>query len=208
MILRKCRECGIEARNEDELELFVLHRSQDYLYDRMPLCKKCHNRQVQTRNAVDERFTLRKRIEQIKSRCYNPKNRAYQNYGGRGISVCREWLDNSDSFVDWSLANGFKRELQIDRINNDGAYSPENCRWVTPTDNLMNKRTNTTDYVKLTRICRTCKVEKPLTDFHVDKSKSMGRRYECRVCYNLKRRGEQLMNDDPRNSKGKGKTGQ
>ncbi|MFC3212687.1 hypothetical protein [Planomicrobium okeanokoites] len=76
----------------------------------------------------------------MRSRCTNPANPAYRLYGGRGITVCEEWQD-FDKFYNWSLANGFSHELQIDRTDNDKGYSPENCRWVTASENSYNKST-------------------------------------------------------------------
>lgn len=75
-------------------------------------------------------------------RCTNPKCKEYHSYGGRGISVCREWEDSWESFRDWALSNGYKDGLQIDRVDNNGNYCPENCRFVTRSVNCNNKRTN------------------------------------------------------------------
>lgn len=85
----------------------------------------------------------------IISRCYNPKNNYYSVYGGRGIDVCREWL-TPGKFITWACENGFSKSLQIDRIDNDKGYSPENCRFVTNLENQHNKqrvsRVNTSGY--------------------------------------------------------------
>ena len=78
----------------------------------------------------------------MKSRCYNKNRERYKNYGGRGISVCDEWLADFKAFYDWSMANGYSDELQIDRIDVNGNYEPSNCRWVTVTDQANNKRNN------------------------------------------------------------------
>lgn len=73
----------------------------------------------------------------IKARCLNPNNRAYKNYGGRGIKICNRWLEFTNFYKDM----GDRPEgLQIDRINNDGPYSKKNCRWVTPKENSNNRR--------------------------------------------------------------------
>ena len=74
------------------------------------------------------------------NRCYNPVNKGYKNYGARGIVVCEEWKNSFMAFRDWSLRNGYEPGLEIDRIDNDGPYSPENCRWVTSSVNGQNKR--------------------------------------------------------------------
>ena len=66
----------------------------------------------------------------MKRRCDNPKVESYRLYGGRGISVCTEW-ERFEPFRDWSLLNGYKDGLSIDRIDNDKGYSPDNCKWST-----------------------------------------------------------------------------
>lgn len=78
----------------------------------------------------------------IKARCYNPTHIGYGNYGGRGIKVCDEWLNDFGSFFNWSIDNGYCDGYQIDRIDNEGDYEPDNCRWVTAKENSNNKRTN------------------------------------------------------------------
>lgn len=76
----------------------------------------------------------------MKERCSNPNCEAYKNYGARGISVCKEWIDDFFAFENWANENGYKQGLQIDRINNNSGYSPDNCRFVTPKENNMNRR--------------------------------------------------------------------
>lgn len=77
----------------------------------------------------------------MKQRCYDHNRKDYQRYGGRGIQVCEQWKSNYNAFKSWCLANGYKQGLQLDRINNDGNYSPGNCRWVTPKENTLNRST-------------------------------------------------------------------
>lgn len=81
------------------------------------------------------------------SRCYDSDNRSYKNYGGRGVSVCDEWRNNYQSFLDWSLANGWSPGLEIDKdIKGNGLlYSPETCCWVTGLVN-MSKTSRTVNY--------------------------------------------------------------
>lgn len=74
----------------------------------------------------------------IKHRCFNKKSYAYHRYGGRGIKICEEWLNDFTSFYNWALENGYASNLTIDRINNDGNYEPNNCRWVTNQEQRYN----------------------------------------------------------------------
>ena len=78
----------------------------------------------------------------MKQRCYNPNNKSYKNYGGRGISICDEWKNNFMSFYNWSIENNYKEGLSIDRINVNGNYEPSNCRWTTRVVQQNNTRVN------------------------------------------------------------------
>ena len=75
----------------------------------------------------------------MKKRCDNKNSHAYQNYGGRGIKVCTEWNDFS-IFQKWALSNGYSDDLSIDRVNNDGNYEPNNCRWASSKTQAENRR--------------------------------------------------------------------
>jgi hypothetical protein len=81
---------------------------------------------------------LYRRWENIKARCNNPKATGYKNYGGKGIRICKRWLKSFKNFYE-DMGKDYKDGLQVDRIDNEGDYSPENCRWVTRTQNQMNK---------------------------------------------------------------------
>lgn len=90
-------------------------------------------------NIVDER--LRGIWQGMKSRCLDKSNKSFYRYGGRGITLCNEWLD-FNVFADWALSNGYKETLTIDRIDNSGNYKPSNCRWITNKEQCRNRRTN------------------------------------------------------------------
>lgn len=77
----------------------------------------------------------------MKKRCLSPNDKAYKHYGGRGISICDEWMD-FQKFYDWSMENGYTDELTIERIDVNGNYCPENCKWIPFKEQAYNKRTN------------------------------------------------------------------
>jgi hypothetical protein len=85
----------------------------------------------------------------IKQRCNNVKHPRYNDYGGRGITMCEEWLNDITSFINWAIENGYNKGLTIDRINNDKGYSPDNCRCVSygvQATNTSLRKDNTTGY--------------------------------------------------------------
>lgn len=93
----------------------------------------------------------------MKSRCYNKTDPTYKYYGARGITICQEWLDDFMNFYNWAMNNDYHENLTIDRIDVDGDYKPENCKWSTNLEQQRNKRN--TRYV-------TYKGEtKPLTEW-------------------------------------------
>lgn len=98
------------------------------------------------RTLAAENKNIYKRYQNIKKRCYNEKCNSYKNYGGRGIKICRKWLGKNGfvNFLNWALENGYSPELQIDRIDNNKGYSPENCRWVDRKTNMKNRRNSIT----------------------------------------------------------------
>lgn len=80
----------------------------------------------------------------MKSRCFNPNSSRYNRYGGRNISVCKEWRNDFKTFYDWAVCNGYDDSLSIDRIDNNGNYEPDNCRWETNKAQSRNKSSNKT----------------------------------------------------------------
>lgn len=86
---------------------------------------------------------MRSRLDIIHSnmiqRCTNPRNMFFNRYGGRGITVCKAWSDSRNSFKEWALQNGYADHLTLDRIDNNGNYEPDNCRWVSISVNCNNR---------------------------------------------------------------------
>jgi len=87
----------------------------------------------------------------MKRRCYDPNTNGYNNYGGRGIVVCDEWLDFT-VFRWWAFTNGYKAELTIDRIDPNGNYEPSNCGWATNLEQSRNRRVSRLDILDVTTI--------------------------------------------------------
>ncbi len=107
--------------------------------------KSCGCLKIETTSILMKKHGLRnhslyKKWKAIKGRCYDKNNSSYTNYGKRGIKVCKKWKNDFKKFYNWAIENGWKEELQIDRIDNNGDYRPSNCRFVTLQENLKNKR--------------------------------------------------------------------
>lgn len=113
-------------------------------------------------------YKIYKRWASIKNRCVNEKYNQFINYGGRGISMCDEWINSPENFIEWAINNGYQEHLTIDRIDNNGNYCPENCRWVTRKFQQNNRRVN----ILLTAFGET----KTLMQWSEDD--------RCKVCYN------------------------
>jgi hypothetical protein len=91
----------------------------------------------------------------MKRRCYSPSFRGYKDYGGRGITICEEWKSSYLTFLEWCLNNSWQHGLEIDRIDNNKGYSPDNCKFVTPFANSRNKRNNIWCWIDGEKMCMT-----------------------------------------------------
>ena len=109
----------------------------------------------------------------IKKRVLNPKNKRYNDYGGRGITICDEWKNDVKSFYDWAITNGYEEDkgLSIDRIDNDGSYYPENCRWATSIIQNRNKRISTNNTSGYKGVCYPKGNNKYLAQISVNKKR-------------------------------------
>lgn len=123
---------------------YCVKTSQSLKRDRAPSCgcwAKEIEREVNTIHGFNNTrlYTI---FRGILKRCYVKTNKAYKNYGGRGITVCDEWLLDRSKFFQWAVSNGYNENLTIERIDNSRGYSPDNCKWITNTEQQSNKRSN------------------------------------------------------------------
>ncbi len=137
----KCGFCGTKFR-ADTYDINSGHSKSCGCYQ-----KRRASESTKTHGLIETR--LYRLWADIKSRTLNINTKVFNDYGGRGITICEEWKNDFKSFYDWAMSNGYSGRLSIDRINNDGNYEPNNCRWATQTIQTRNQRiqkNNTSGY--------------------------------------------------------------
>ena len=109
----------------------------------------------------------------IKDRTLNLKTRRFTDYGGRGITICDEWKNDFMPFYNWAMSNGYEENkgLSIDRINNDGNYEPDNCRWTTKTIQGRNQRIQKNNNSGFKGVYLSKRVDKYMSYITVDKNR-------------------------------------
>lgn len=113
---------------------------------------------------------LRRIYSGMVQRCYNQNSTGYYNYGGRGILICQEWLESRESFIDWALSHGYKNNLSIDRIDVNGNYEPNNCRWATDEVQMENRRPKEEWRKRKRNKFKTCTIDgetKPIREWYL-----------------------------------------
>jgi hypothetical protein len=110
-------------------------------------CLSVEKTKERSKTHGESKTRLHNMWENIKTRCNNPNSTNYSYYGYRGIKICDEWENDYMAFRDWALKNGYKDDLTIDRIDADGNYTPENCRFLTMEKQNNNRRSN--EYIEV-----------------------------------------------------------
>lgn len=149
------------------------------------ICKACASKKaLASRDKVQKQCGgLLDVYYNIKKRCYDTRNKSYPRYGGRGIKMCDKWFNDRNAFVSWCLANGHKAGLELDRIDNNGDYCPENCRFVSRAENQHNTCKVKLDEKKVA-IIRANNISRKKSQQELAKELGVSQSRISRVCQN------------------------
>jgi len=137
-------KCGREAVRRRLIKFGIPRRKKHSIKTKNKIREKLRNRIINRKGKNNPNWKGKKRINRstlyfvwiaMKQRCLNPKSFSYKWYGNRGIFVCEEWRNSYQNFKNWALSNGYTNNLTIDRINNNDGYKPNNCQWITQSEN-------------------------------------------------------------------------
>lgn len=169
----------------------------------------CHRRELSSKRMIERNKThgitigseedkrLYRLWAAIKRRCYYEKCVGYHNYGGRGVRMCDEWKNEAAKFVEWCKSHGYKKGLEIDRINNNGNYEPNNCQFISKVENEKKKRN--TIWLTIDGISKVCAdwnrlMEKPEKYYIQRIYRKMGEEYAINVVRNrLNELGKEIV---------------
>lgn len=156
---KQCKKC-----KKKQVEYFKAHKKEYYKkYQKEHYKSQKKDRgYITMENGVGKKERLYSIYHGMKQRCYNKNSKGCHRYGGRGITICKKWLDSYLNFKTWANKNGYADKLTIDRVDNDGNYSPQNCRWVTGRINTLNSSSVKLNYEKAQEI-RKLRREQGLT---------------------------------------------
>lgn len=148
----KCKHCGN-----------IVQRYATNIKKGLATCKCIRKKRIGEANSKPNRNTeIYSKWSGMKSRCYNKNDTHFKSYGGRGIVICDEWLNNFDGFYNWSVKNGWQKGYSIERKDVNGNYCPENCCWIPMIEQAKNKRN--TIYAELNgetkRLVEWCEIMK------------------------------------------------
>lgn len=119
----------------------IIQRETTNIKKGLATCKCIHRKRIGTSNSKENRNTeIYSKWCGMKNRCYNQNEKQFKYYGGRGIKVCDEWVNDFESFYNWSINNGWQNGYSIERTNVNDNYCPENCKWIPLSDQPKNKR--------------------------------------------------------------------
>ena len=138
--IRKRRRQHVLCRCDCGREQSVATSNLKCRGDKSRGCRACSVVLSRTRSGGPGGERLFRCWYQMVHRCTNSKNRRYASYGGRGITACQEWMGDFNAFRDWAIASGYRDGLSLERNDNDGPYSPDNCTWISLAAQAKNKR--------------------------------------------------------------------